>query len=217
MKFNHFKLENIGEYAGFKDFIKEFMKRNRLRWIDGGAFSEVYSTDARTPRYVYKICDEFDLNSIDGYMVYLKNVVLENQNNPFVPKIYGINTYEYVNEWGDICYRAIIKMEWLQSYRCLTKHARREILNQKYGIDIGGTDYFGDDRWISNMHDSVVNSKRILKNFGNVSTPSLLYILTEINRNIRRYKSIHADIHDGNIMWRRRGQNHELVIVDPIS
>jgi hypothetical protein len=216
MKNNHFKLENIGDYAGFEQFKIQFLKRNRLNWIGGGAYSDVYSTGINA-RFVYKICEDFSLDSTDGYMVYLKNIVLENQGNPFVPKIYGINTYEYIDEHGQLRFRAIIKMERLIDYRSLTKKYRKKLLSEKYGIELGGTDYYGDDRWLSNMNTSVHSNDHLMRYFGGVSVPSLLYIITEIGRSVNRYADINPDIHDGNIMWRERGRNHELVIVDPLS
>lgn len=209
MKIHHFEIDN------WQDFENKFLRMNRLNFLGDGAFCLVYQTSHRA-RHVYKVCTEFHPKDHDGYMIYLKHVILKNQNNPHVPKIYGVNTYQYTDPFsGHLKFRAIIKMEKLHDYRDLDDFSREKVLNKQYGITATPRlDDDGDDQWLYYLDNFLMNGR--FEEKLNIRSPKLLKILTQVAKQHRKYK-VDVDIHEGNVMWRRSGRKFELVITDPLS
>lgn len=212
MKMNHFKLE-----GSWEEFEHKFLKVNKLREFSSGSFASVYEAH-ETSRHVYKICDDLE-GRVDGYMAYLTKVVLRQQDNPFVPRIYGINTYESGGKYGKNEYHAIIRMERLHPYLIVGGDERMDILRNRYGIKTEPKrGYYGEDSWLDSTHDSLnKDMSLVMEIFESATSPELLKVLRSINRYLHKFEDMDADMHEGNVMWRKRGKKYELVITDPMA
>lgn len=220
MRFNRFNIEDWDE------FERKFIKVNKLKFTGDGSYSTVYSNPKED--FVFKVTASIAEYALDGYMLYLKQVVLKNINNPYVPKIYGVNVYEYeyYDRWSEItrkAHRFIIKMERLHPYTSVHPDTRDKVVNGIYDIDKKEL-ATRDDKWNTNRlvdywFDQVEHYLRTPKAAQvkrRVRSPKLLKVLMEIKEQQKR-PCVDFDFHGGNFMWRKLpNDEQQLVIIDPL-
>lgn len=199
------------------DFVREFVSKNRLEYVGSGAYGTVYATGPRS-RYVYKIGKVSDYD-IDGYLCFLKHVVLKSKNNPYVPKVYGMNIYTYYDEWDrHDRHFYILKMERLVDYESISDRERRAALadHKVHSVEVN-SGWGGTDTWLYQMEAYMDGSNRedILEMAA--SLPQKLgMIFSKCRHLVKHTADIEGDFHDGNIMWRKTGRKLCPVVIDPL-
>jgi hypothetical protein len=130
----------------------------------------------------------------DGYLAFLRKV---DPTNPHLPKISAVRLYRDLQdpENGRTCYYVVV-MERLSPFASIPYPKRRKLF-QELGL-----------KNFRCLRPGISSN-------GNIDCFKLRKVATILDSLYTTYK---ADIHTGNIMWRRRrGRRPELVIVDPIS
>ena len=127
----------------------------------------------------------------DPYLNYVRAVGF-NSRNPMFPKIKSVVIY---NTEYDQYY--VVEMERL--IRFWDVKEPMEKCEARYGIDVDSLDC-----------DDYLSTK--------IRTTKAKYIKKALNTIMKMFRHHgSADMHTGNIMWRKRGKNLQLVITDPIS
>ena len=214
MKIPHHKID-----CEFDEFMDKFKKENKLKYLDSGCFGAVYEPN-KTSDYVYKV-GRLNANRTDGYLCFIKNIVLKAKNNPFLPVIHAMSMYTYYDEWANMdVHFYVIKMERLFNFETLSEKRRSKNL-KSHKIDCtvdqgfwGGDIRFLDD-WESYVDGDEWESKE--KHFMTGYPKQLGAMLTKMRKMVNDTQHIEADIHEGNVMWRKTGgRNRQLVLTDPL-
>lgn len=179
----------------------KYAKKRKLVRIGSGAFAHAYSTSKKKGKIVTKIgiCEVH--HKKDPYLTYLREIVLKQQGNPIVPKVYGVTIVhiKYRDDWTDrvikgYCY--IVKMERLEPFKKISRNVARKEL-WRHGLSE-----------IDDLDNPVQSAQTDLT--GN---------LAKIAKRLHKLMDRHApDIHNGNVMWRtRKGKRPQFVITDPVA
>ena len=126
----------------------------------------------------------------DNYIEYLKHRI---PGNPFFPKIHSIKKFydkEECENWF------AVKMERLIPYSKVPRKVRSKI-EEKHGLRHG-------------IEDLCDNIDLLMWGARNKQYKNFLKVL---NKMFDRYRD---DMHDGNVMFRKRGRGYQLVVTDPI-
>ena len=190
------KRQNVAEpYSDYIDRLRD----EKQRQIGAGAYAGVF----QHPKYkkvVVKVGDE-------GFKVlpYIK-FALENQNNPYVPKIYGIRRFQNRSKNGLNKY-FVLFLERLREYEHLSDSTKRRILYKHIHPSLSvwqeidkAEDFF--------MEVSLRDLREDLQRKPTIRSQHLLTVLKYL------YNSRSSDLHDANIM--RRGK-YQIVFTDPAT
>ncbi len=193
------------QFDGYpEDFVREYTQAHNLKFLDSGAFGSVYTyRGSQHRRRVVKaiILQTKDADD-DGYLAYFKQVILKQQDNPFVPRIYNIEAYRFVSKLGSEHLVYFIEMERLH---CAKMHLVRRLLKKT----LPRSDYVYNQNEgflllsLNDLLTAAVTSQN--KHFRRLSK-NILWLLVKFRN----------DLHLGNMMLRRKGRGHQLVITDPI-
>ena len=215
MRIPHHKIDC--DYDTFRD---KFILMNNLEYVDSGCFASVYEPNSKSD-YVYKI-GRLNSTRHDGYLCFIKNIVLKSKNNPFVPIIHAMSMYSYYDEWEKRDgYFYIIKMERLHNYGSISEKRCHKLLlehnidpsiniNGFWGSEEGWLDdwesYLDGDEWVS-------GEKHFMHNY----PKKLGAMLTKMRKMVKDTDHIEGDVHGGNVMWRKTGgHKRQLVLTDPL-
>ncbi len=129
----------------------------------------------------------------DAYLNYVKSIGL-NAKNPLFPRIKKIAIHTHRDSWGDNSFY-VAHIERLIPYSKKIPNRRKIMkrlgLNSIYDLDY---DLYDLAKKNTNKNMKIACKKLVsLSDYDNL------------------------DIHEGNLMWRKRGRGHQLVITDPIS
>lgn len=192
------------QFDGYpEDFVREYTQAHNLKFLDSGAFGSVYTyRGSQHRRRVVKaiILQTKDADD-DGYLAYFKQVILKQQDNPFVPRIYNVEVYKVTDELGSEHLVYFIEMERLRRAKAPTL---KRLLKKVFPYNDGGRGQFDPVLDYDDLIEAVAASRN--KHFRRLSRHLL--------RLIDRFEN---DLHLGNVMLRRKGRGHQLVITDPIS
>jgi len=129
----------------------------------------------------------------DAYLNYVKSIGL-NAKNPLFPRVKKIAIHTHRDTWGDNSFY-VAHLERLIPYSKKIPN-RRKIMKRLGLRSIYDIDY--------DLHDLKLKSPNKNMKLACRKLISLTYI-------------DNLDIHEGNLMWRKRGRGHQLVITDPLS
>lgn len=185
------------------DFVSEYTRKHGLKFFDSGAFGSVYVyRGSQNRKRVVKVVDlAIDYADDDGYLTYFKQIILKQQDNPFVPRIYNVEVYKVTDKLGSEHLVYFIEMERLRRAKAPTL---KRLLKKVFPYNDGGRGQFDPVLDYHDLIKAVVASRN--KHFRRLSRHLL--------RLIDRFEN---DLHLGNVMLRRKGRGHQLVITDPIS
>lgn len=139
-------------------------------------------------------------SSNDPYFQYLK-LVLDNQDNPFFPRIYNAKTYEHTTRKGRPVVALVVEMEKLISPRHPKMRDTMPHLYEQVGLN-----YSVDQR------DEWNNPTFIKKVQQKTTNPKFAEALQLLSPYFNKFKS---DLHRKNIMVRLTGSGPQLVVTDP--
>jgi hypothetical protein len=176
------------------DFADKIRKKG-WKYLASGAFASVYAK--RGSRTVIKVGAMGD-----AYMEYVKAVGIKSKN-PLFPKIKSVVIYNARQRergedyWrtDDDCYY-VVEMERLIPYRKLRNKDRYRALKRLNLEDPCELEY--------DAHHVAKNTKN-------------KHLRDACKKLIKVWRDNNSDMHEGNIMWRKRGRGHQLVITDPVS
>lgn len=165
------------------------VRKRKLRYISSGAFASVYGR--KDYNRVVKVG-----HGDDNYLEYVKLVGLRNPNI-HLPTIYKVELFKVRNHWGDFDTYYSVEMERLIPYEKVGERKHKKAHTKfKQQLGIPYIEYMESPE---DMYPSTKHGKQVQK------------ILDRV------FDRGSTDLHDGNIMWRKRGRGYELVITDPVS
>lgn len=171
-------------------------KKRHMRQLGSGAFARVFGRP--NFRYVVKVGCGYD-----KYLKYVAMVGLRNPN-PYLPTIHSVERFKYKTDevdsygrrlsWDDDFYY-VIKMEKLVKWGKVPQRTRIKCL-KKLGCS---------HLWEADDLKATKSSGRWEKE-----------AIRLLNRLWSNYE-IGADVHQGNIMFRKKGRGYQLVYTDPAA
>lgn len=129
----------------------------------------------------------------DSYVKYLKRIGLKN-SNPYFPRIHSVRIYwDGYYGFDDKFY--VVEMERLLDWRKVPKSTRKRLLMKLGCWSIDEADYPQITK------KSTRREKQAIK------------LLRKLWSGYNTYK----DVHEGNIMFRKKGRGYQLVYTDPVA
>lgn len=173
---------------GMDDFIVKLSRRGFKR-IGNGCYATVYGK--KSSKFVYKV--GYDL--YDAYLNYVKAIGL-NSTNPLFPKIKWAKVFH-----TDYDSFYVVKIERLVSIDKISGHVYDKLLAR---LGLKGI-------WELEYNNRLPQIKKKAKAAGNQ------HLVTAVGILGRLFKRHLPDLHNKNIMYRKRGRGFQLVITDPIA
>lgn len=187
------------------EFVHKYVQTHNLRHYGSGAFSSVYvyRNSQKHKRVVKIIVLPVENIKNDAYLAYLKQVVLKQQDNPFVPHIYNVEAYRILNTKTKEKHLIIfIEMERLHYIKIhMFKRLIKKVLPSENNNQ-------GEYYQIFLTYRDLIRAAASSQN---------KYFRSLSKQLLRLLCMFELDLHEGNIMFRRKGRGYQLVITDPVS
>lgn len=170
-------------------FAKSLIKNRGVQYLGSGAFAVVYGKNGR----VWKIGKT--KHHGNGYLAYVRQVLNNGGNNPYLPRIYDVTLFDYRGE-GYYC----VQMEHLIDSDNIPWGVKTKCLS-KFKIEC-----------CDNLAYPSSYLRKVPKN-------SHEYKLGTLMRRLFRLVGSSRDTHDGNVMYRVTGnkrKRYQMVVTDPI-
>lgn len=183
--------------------------------IGEGLYAKVYE-NPKSPNRVFKIADIMDKKLDDAYLAFIKEAI-QNQDNPFFPRIYNAKIYESIktdktglNVIDEMT--LVVEMEKLVSLlHDRIKDSSLSLLKQM-GIDVKEHE---SSNVISSILDGIFYSERERQRLIKRSTnPLFVEALKAIDSLFKKHS---IDVQAANWMVRLTGQGPHIVITDPVA
>lgn len=169
------------------EYTAKLRKDRDMKYIGSGAFATVFGRNDYNR--VVKVGHACE-GFDDPYLQFVELVGLKSRNIHF-PRIYKVELFKGTE--GEKFYA--VEMERLVPYGKVRTAAAKKAFKQSLGIP-----YIERMEEPDEMFPSTRHGKRVQK---------VLKVLYRRDNN--------PDMHDGNIMWRKKGRGYQLVITDPVA
>jgi hypothetical protein len=190
-------------------YHQRLQKKHKMKTVGSGAYAVVYQHPQHTTMVV-KVAEQGQ-----DALAWL-SFVANNQNNPYVPKIYDVKRFQsnrakQTGHWlADSTHYYVVFMEKLSSYDKLSDEAKEIVLFQHFGPIVNK---WTERHTVDNLFNVIIGDPRFIRGMktqsrrSGVPSPALVQVMDVLDR--MKY----LDVHDQNVMMRGK----QLVFVDPVE